>query len=272
MPLAFPLIAITILLLPAQVGPARQASLAARGAHRRGASRWWFRQWARRSSWPAPTAWLGLAAWDASHPDVFYASFAGGLLLNIAAMVEGVTRYKCNPDANERRRVAVATCTLVLATVAFTIEDGVPAMLRVGGDRSRLPLVGDPGLHLCTALAGVGITYAVAVHRVLAPRVVVRQSLQYALARKTLGLAAALPATLLVVSLIEQRDRSLSEIVSGQPLFYAVLLVLVDRRHSSTGNASARGSIGASSGRSTTRARCCCRCRAASRTRPIPTS
>ena len=61
----------------------------------------------------------------------------------------------------------------------------------------------------------------------LAPRVVVRQSLQYALARKTLGLAAALPTTLLVVSLVEQRDRSLSEIVSGQPLFYAVLLALV---------------------------------------------
>ena len=46
--------------------------------------------------------------------------------------------------------------------------------------------------HLCTALAGAGITYAVAVHRVLAPRVVIRQSLQYALARKTLGIAAAL--------------------------------------------------------------------------------
>jgi len=36
-----------------------------------------------------------------------------------------------------------------------------------------------------------------------------------------------LPTTLLVVALIEQRDRSLSEIVSGQPLFYAVLLVLI---------------------------------------------
>ena len=36
-----------------------------------------------------------------------------------------------------------------------------------------------------------------------------------------------MPTTLLVVALVEQRDRSLSEIVSGQPLFYAVLLVLI---------------------------------------------
>jgi eukaryotic-like serine/threonine-protein kinase len=170
---------------------------------------------------------LEAAAWDASHPDVFYASFAGGLLLNIAAMIEGVWRYKHNPDLLERRRVAVATCTLVLATVAFTIKDGVPAVYEMAGASVVLPWWLNLSMHLLTALAGAGITYSVAVHRVLAPRVVVRQSLQYALARKTLGLAAALPATLLVVSLVEQRDRSLSEIVSGQPLFHAVLLLLV---------------------------------------------
>jgi GAF domain-containing protein/predicted Ser/Thr protein kinase len=167
------------------------------------------------------------AAWDASHPAVFYASFAGGLLLNIAAMLEGVWRYKHNPDVLERRRVAVATCTLVLATVAFTARVGVPALSYSLGTPVVYPWWVILGLHLCTALAGAGITYAVGVHRVLAPRVVVRQSLQYALARKTLGIAAALPTTLLVVALVEQRDRSLSEIVSGQPLFYAVLLALI---------------------------------------------
>jgi hypothetical protein len=170
---------------------------------------------------------IGAAVWDASHPGVFYWSFAAGLLLNIAAMVEGVWRYKHNPELLERRRVAVATCTLVLATVAFTIKDGLPAVYALAGTPIVLPWWLTLAMHLLTALAGAGITYTVAVHRVLAPRVVVRQSLQYALARKTLGVAAALPATLLVVSLVEQRDRSLSEIVSGQPLFYTVLLVLV---------------------------------------------
>jgi len=167
----------------------------------------------------------GLAAWDATHSGVFAACFALGLSLNIASMAEGVWRYKHNPDALERRRVAVATCTLVVATMAFTVKDGVPALLSFAGQRVIYPWWLTLLLHLLTAFAGVGITYAVAVHRVLAPRVAVRTSLQYALARKTLGLAAALPTTLLVVTLIEQRDRSLAEIFSGQPLFYAVLLV-----------------------------------------------
>ncbi len=169
----------------------------------------------------------GMAAWDATHGNVFAACFVAGLVLNISAMVEGVWRYKHNPDPLERRRVAVATFTLVLATIAFTIKDGVPALASMAGGVITYPRWFTLFLHLVTALAGVGITYAVAVHRVLAPRVAVRASLQYALARKTLGIAGALPATLLVVTLFEQRERSLSAIVSGQPLFYAALLAAV---------------------------------------------
>lgn len=169
----------------------------------------------------------GAAAWDASHPGLFSLSFAGGLALNVAAMAEGVWRYRHNPDQGERRRVAAATATLVLATLAFTIRDGLPALLAVAGVAVVYPWWVTLPLHLCTAVAGAGITYAVAVHRVLAPRVVIRQSLQYALARKTLGLAAALPTSLLVVSLVKQRDMSLADIVAGRPLFYAALLGLV---------------------------------------------
>src|SRR4029077_2720723 len=82
-------------------------------------------------------------------------------------------------------------------------------------------------LYVATALPALGVTYAVAVHRVLSPRVAVRRSLQYALARRTLTLAAILPALLFVVSLIRQRDRSIAEIVGGQPLLYAALLAAV---------------------------------------------
>ncbi|MBK5296045.1 MAG: serine/threonine protein kinase [Vicinamibacteria bacterium] len=142
-------------------------------------------------------------------------------------MVEGVWRFKHNDDLLERRRIAFATFTLVIATAAFTIKDGVPAIAALAGLTILYPWWVTLPLFVLSAFAAAGITYAVAVHRVLAPRVVVRQSLQYALARRTLGIAAALPTTLLVVSLVQQRDRSLAEIVSGQPLFYAVLLVTV---------------------------------------------
>ena len=144
-------------------------------------------------------------------------SFAGGLLLNIAAMVEGVWRYRSNPDAQERRRVAVVTLHAG-ARHASPSRSGTACRCCLPRSVAR-GSPGRPGWRFrstCSSpLPASGITYAVAVHRVLAPRVAMRQSLQYALARKTLDSAAALPATLLVVSLVEQRDRSLSDIVVG---------------------------------------------------------
>jgi hypothetical protein len=67
------------------------------------------------------------------------------------------------------------------------------------------------------------VTYAVAVHRVLAPRLVIRTSVQYALARKTLMLAAVLPGALLVLALFRRSDESLAAIIGGQPLAFAFL-------------------------------------------------
>lgn len=89
----------------------------------------------------------------------------------------------------------------------------MPAIAALAGLTILYPWWVTLPLFVLSAFAAAGITYAVAVHRVLAPRVVVRQSLQYALARRTLGIAAALPTTLLVVSLVQQRDRSLAEML-----------------------------------------------------------
>ena len=226
MPLAFPLIALAVLYFP------RKSDLLVRHP--------WLHALPILVSLPmivpaAGTAMFlagadttaGLALWDASHPQVFYAAFGMGLLLNILSMAEGLWRFNHNPDLQERRRVAFATFTLVLATIAFTVREGVPALSAAAGLSVTLPWWANLALHLVTALAGIGITYTVAVNRVLAPRVVIRQSLQYALARKTMAVAAALPAVLLGLALYKQRDRSLAEIVSGQPLLYAVLLALV---------------------------------------------
>ena len=91
---------------------------------------------------------------------------------------------------------------------------------------------------LFVLLPAFGLTYAVAVNRVLAPRVVIRRSLQYALARGTLTAFAVLPALALAISLIRQRDMTISMIVSGAPAFYLVMIAASvaalkyrDRRH-----------------------------------------
>ena len=57
-------------------------------------------------------------------------------------------------------------------------------------------------LHLLVLLPAFGLVYAVGVARVLGPRSVLRRSLQYALASRTLTVVALLPAAALVLSLL----------------------------------------------------------------------
>jgi hypothetical protein len=73
-------------------------------------------------------------------------------------------------------------------------------------------------------LPAFGLVYAVGVARVLGPRVVLRRSLQYALASRTLSLLAVLPAAALAVSLVRDRHRTIGEIASGSAAVYGILL------------------------------------------------
>jgi predicted Ser/Thr protein kinase len=170
-------------------------------------------------------ALIGAARWDASHPAFFFGNFAIGLLLNAAVVTEMVSRFRRLTDANDRRRITLAIATTVIAMATYLIQAGAPAVSAVVTGRSFVwPWWIALPLNILAALPAVGLTYAVVVHRVLAPRTVLRQGLQYALARRTLAFAAVLPALLLIGSLIAKRHESLSDIVTGQPLVDAALL------------------------------------------------
>ena len=67
-------------------------------------------------------------------------------------------------------------------------------------------------------LVPCGIAYAVVVHRVLGLRLIARQALRYALARLSVLLFAAAPTIALCISLYYQRERTLSELLSGRRL------------------------------------------------------
>ena len=165
-----------------------------------------------------------LVAWDATHPTLFFAAFAIGLSVNVGAMADAVWRFKHNSDAQERRRVSLAVITAAIGTLAFVVKDGLPALsLALAGTPLVWPWWFRLPLFLMVSLPAIGVTYAVAVHRVLAPRLVIRTSVQYALARKTLMLAAVLPGALLVLALFRRSDESLAAIIGGQPLAFAIL-------------------------------------------------
>jgi hypothetical protein len=170
-------------------------------------------------------SFAALAVWDATHPNVFYAAFAIALGINVLAVLEGVYRYGFNHNANERRRIRMALYTAVPGVLAYAVRDGVPIVASLAGRASpEYPAGLLILLDLLVLLPAFGLVYAVGVAHVLGPRVVLRRSLQYALANKSLTVLMFLPATALTISLVRDRDQSLARIVSGSSGFYVALI------------------------------------------------
>ncbi|MEP6915648.1 MAG: GAF domain-containing protein, partial [Acidobacteriota bacterium] len=169
--------------------------------------------------------WLrGAALWDASHPAVYYASFASALGLNVVALAEGVHRYRRNLDANERRRIRMAVYTAVPGVIAYAVKEGAPIVAGLAGSGTQeYPSAVMVMLQALVLLPAFGLVYAVGVERVLGPRVVLRRSLQYALARRTLTVAAILPAAALLIWLVSDKEMRVRDIATSA---YVVLIPL----------------------------------------------
>ena len=164
----------------------------------------------------APLAWFSTNGW------LFDTSFALALGANVAIVIEGIYRYRTGLDANERRRIQIVVYTGVPAVFAYAIKAGVPLMSSLTGQPLELPWLVEGLLQCVVLLPAFALPYAVAVKHVFSPRTVLRQSLQYALARRTLSVLIVLPTLALAVSLISERERPLADIVLGQPIFYAL--------------------------------------------------
>jgi serine/threonine-protein kinase len=226
-PIAFPVIALAILYFPA-----RSALL----------DRY---PWVHALPWiaSAPMLLIGIAkslllfgidtlqpvaVYDDLHPWVFYWSFAVALLLNLAAIAEGLYRYRFNHNANERRRIRMAVYTTVPGVLAYAIKEG-------GSNVARLAGLGEPDfpsavrvmLQALILMPAFGLVYAVGVQRVLGPRVVLRRSLQYALAARSMTVLAFLPAIPLAVMLVRDRSMTVGEIAASKGIVYVGLIAAI---------------------------------------------
>jgi hypothetical protein len=170
---------------------------------------------------------LPALTWFATHGWTFEASFALCLAVNVLLIVEGIKRYRVNLDANERRRIQIVVFTVVPAVFAYALKTGIPLLFGLIGRPVQLPWPIEAFLQAVFLLPAFGLPYAVAVTHVFSPRTVLRRSLQYAFARRTLAALVALPVIALAASLVQQRDQSLSMIVSGRPLFYLFFLAML---------------------------------------------
>ena len=170
----------------------------------------------------------GIVEWSAAHPGVFYGSFSTALALNLAAIGEGVYRYRFNHDANERRRIRMAVYTAVPGIAAYALRDGLPVVASLlGRPIEQIPHAVAAVLHAVVLLPAFGLVYAVGVQRVLGPRVVLRRSLQYALASRTMTFVALLPSVPLAWMLMRDSDLTLREIATGRAGGYLALVALV---------------------------------------------
>ena len=223
-PFAFPVIALAILYFPAKSGLLDR------------------HPWVHAVPWVAAAPMLvigtsralhlwGLDAlapvvsWSGANPIVFYGSFSAALAINVLAIVEGLYRYRFNHDANERRRIRMAVYTAVPGVLAYALKDGLPVALALAGAAAPAwPAGVRLVLHALVLLPAFGLVYAVGVQRVLGPRVVLRRSLQYALARRSMTVLALLPLVPLAWMLVRDRGLTLGEIAAARGLVFGSLL------------------------------------------------
>ena len=170
----------------------------------------------------------GAAIWDATHPSVYNASFAAALAVNLLAVAESVYRYRFNHDANQRRRTRMAVYTAAPGVAAYALKDGLPLVALLNGNTAphystALYVV----LQALVLLPAFGLAYAIGVARVLGPRVVLRRSLRYALARRTLAALVVLPAMALVLSLVRDRGRTVGQIFTRSAGLYVALILIL---------------------------------------------
>jgi hypothetical protein len=166
-------------------------------------------------------ALAGAALWDAANPWAYYGSFAAALGLNVAAIFEGVYRYRFNHDANERRRIQMAVYTAVPGVCAYAVKDGVPiAAMLTGSAAPVFPWIVTAVLQALVLLPAFGLTYAIGVARVLGPRMVLRRSIQYALASRALTIVPIAAGAALAAALWRQ---SLHQLLTSGSIVYLLL-------------------------------------------------
>jgi predicted Ser/Thr protein kinase len=189
-----------------------------------------------------PRVW-GLLPWIVAVP-IFYDAAASGLqrlhrdvtpprtllgdsystlgsLLLVAALVILALRFRSVHDINPRRRIKLVFLSMLPGVLAFA-TNYVAGFFDVSHATSQtLRMTNTPATILGSAL----FAYAVVRHRMFNIRVLVRRSLQYALARGTLLVLMSLPVLGLALYLYAHRDDSLAELLTGRPAIYLLLIV-----------------------------------------------
>jgi len=149
------------------------------------------------------------------------ASASIGTLLLVGALIALGVRLTRMKDANARRRVQLVFLSLLPGTVTFALGF-LGSALHLGYTfANAVHILNTPMTMLGSAL----YAYAVVRHRLFNISVLVRRSLQYALARGTLFALMSLPVIGLAIFFYAHRSDSLAVLLTGTPAVYLLLIL-----------------------------------------------
>ena len=144
-----------------------------------------------------------------------------GALLLLSALIALVVRFRRMHDVNARRRVQLVFLSLLPGSFAFIFDYLVNALGLGFGWSQVSRLLQMPA----TAIGSFLYAYAVVRHRMYNIRVLVRRSLQYALARSTLFVVMSLPIIALAVFLYRHRRDSIADLLTAAPGVYLLFII-----------------------------------------------
>lgn len=129
------------------------------------------------------------------------------------------------------RIVLVGTLVAFVPFITWFLILGLVPPAREG----RAPSVGWSIVNILMLAMPISFAYAIVRHQVIPVKLIIRRGLQYLLAKNALRLLIALPVVGLVLSVIANRERSMSEMLLGSSLYFylfiaAIALALVFRK------------------------------------------
>jgi hypothetical protein len=198
----------------------------------------------RRSIWIAVllpgavvTAWAGYylmlvvyqpeRSFDIYAPDWFIVAAGLSVPAYLAAgMATLVWNYRHLIDSNERRRVRLLLFGMTAAGVGMLYVAVSLVITELGPGPNRFFVVGGPTLLIAGLLfvvLPVSFAYAIIRHRLFDIRIIIRQGLQYAFARRSILLLVPALAAGLVIDLAAHAERPLIDILQARGWAYATL-------------------------------------------------
>jgi len=121
-----------------------------------------------------------------------------------------VQQYRYTSDANDRRRLSIVLVSLIPGTITWLLWIGLSYLSTSPATRSG----GRAIFWLGAATSGAIFSWAIVRHEMFGIRLLVRKSIQYALARGTLLLVMVVPSTVLGAFLWLHRDVSIGSLLS----------------------------------------------------------